>query len=107
MATRQEEALAIRSVALFLSFCAFVLGQQISSLNGLSNLSAAVSRRASSADQSGGNADWIAVKSKSSVTLAEIKGAGSIRHIWFTINSPSSFHLRELVLRMYWDGEKE
>jgi Protein of unknown function (DUF2961) len=99
--------LTIRSVALFLSLCALALGQQISSLNGLSNLSEAVSRRASSADQSGGNADWIAVKSKSSVTLAEIKGAGSIRHIWFTINSPSPFHLRELVLRMYWDGEKE
>jgi Protein of unknown function (DUF2961) len=99
--------LAIRSVALFLSLCTLILGQQISSLNGLSNLSEAVSRRASSADQSGGNADWIAVKSKSSVTLAEIKGAGSIRHIWFTINSPSPFHLRELVLRMYWDGEKE
>jgi hypothetical protein len=33
------------------------------------------------------------------------KDAGSIRHIWMAINSPSQFHLRELVLRMYWDGE--
>ena len=47
------------------------------------------------------------MKAKSTATLAELKGAGSIRHIWFTINSPSPFHLRELVLRMYWDGETE
>jgi hypothetical protein len=49
----------------------------------------------------------VEVKAKSTVTLADIRGAGSIRHIWFTINSPSPFHLRELVLRMYWDGETE
>ncbi len=51
--------------------------------------------------------DWVAVKAGSTATLADIKGAGSIRHIWFTINSPSPFHLRELVLRMYWDGETD
>lgn len=88
-----------------LAACAFAQDQ--GPLGGLSNLSGAVSKRASSADSAGGNADWVVVKAKSTVTLAEIKGAGSIRHIWFTINSPSPFHLRELVLRMYWDGEAE
>ncbi len=97
----------IRPLAVLLCFSAFVLGQQNSPLDGLANLSDAISRRAASADRSGGNADWVEVKAKSTVTLAEIQGAGSIRHIWFTINSPSPFHLRELVLRMYWDGETE
>jgi len=94
----------IRTVSFFLCLSALAFGQQNSPLDGLANLSDAVSKRASSADRSGGNADWVAVKAGSTATLADIKGAGSIRHIWFTINSPSPFHLRELVLRMYWDG---
>jgi hypothetical protein len=97
----------IRSVAVLVFLTALAFGQQSGPLDGLANLSDAVSRRASSADRSGGNADWIEVKAMSTVTLADIKGAGSIRHIWFTINSPSPFHLRELVLRMYWDGETD
>ncbi|MGC2186062.1 MAG: glycoside hydrolase family 172 protein, partial [Terriglobales bacterium] len=97
----------IRSVVVFACLSAFVAGQQSSPLDGLANFSDAVSRRVSSADRSGGNADWIEVKAKSTVTLADIAGAGSIRHIWFTINSPSPFHLRELVIGMYWDGESE
>ncbi len=95
----------IRGIVIFVCFSATLFGQQNSPLDGLASLSDAISKRASSADLSGGNADWVVVKAKSSVTLADVKGAGSIRHIWFTINSPSPFHLRELVLRMYWDGE--
>jgi hypothetical protein len=97
----------IRQIAVLVFLSVFGLAQRNSPLDGLSNLSDATSRRASSADRSGGNADWVEVKSNSTVTLADIKGPGSIRHIWFTINSPSPFHLRELVLRMYWDGESE
>jgi hypothetical protein len=97
----------IRIVAVLVCLSAVVLGQQNGPLDGVANLSDAVSRRASSADRSGGNADWVEVKANSTVTLADIHGAGSIRHMWFTINSPSPFHLRELVLRMYWDGETE
>jgi hypothetical protein len=97
----------IRMFGILVCFSAFALGQQTSPLDGLANLSDAVSRRASSADRTGGNADWVEVKAGATTTLADIKGAGSIRHIWFTINSPSPFHLRELVLRMYWDGEAD
>jgi hypothetical protein len=96
-----------RAVLACLCLSPFAVAQQSGPLEGLANLSDAVSKRASSADRSGGNADWIAVKAHSTATLAEIAGAGSIRHIWFTINSPSPFHLRELVLRMYWDGEAD
>ena len=97
----------IRIFGVLVCLSASALAQRNSPLDGLANLSDAVSRRASSADRSGGNADWVEVKARSTVTLADIQGAGSIRHIWFTINSPSPFHLRELVLRMYWDGEAE
>jgi Protein of unknown function (DUF2961) len=97
----------IQNVGILVCLSTLVFGQQNGPLDGLANLSEAVSRRASSADPTGGNADWVEVKAKATVTLAEIKGAGSIRHIWFTINSPSPFHLRELVLRMYWDGETD
>jgi len=95
----------IRMVGVLLCLSALVVGQQNSPLRGLADLSDAVSKRVSSADRSGGNEDWVEVKAMSTITLADIKSAGSIRHIWFTINSPSAFHLRELVLRMYWDGE--
>ena len=37
------------------------------------------------------------------LTLADVKGSGRITHVWFTINSRSPEHLRELVLRMTWD----
>jgi hypothetical protein len=97
----------IRLISFLVCFSALTVGQQNSPLDGLANLSNAISRRASSADRSGGNADWVPLKAGSTATLAHIKGAGSIRHIWFTINSPSPFHLRELVLRMYWDGETD
>ena len=43
------------------------------------------------------------------VTLAEISGTGQIQHIWMTVTDRASernpFVLRDLVLRMYWDGE--
>lgn len=44
------------------------------------------------------------------VTLAEIDGPGVIQHIWITVTDRTSdrnrYILRDLVLRMYWDGEE-
>lgn len=43
--------------------------------------------------------------------LADITGQGCIQHIWITVTDKISdrncFVLRDLVLRMYWDGEEE
>lgn len=64
------------------------------------------SHRISSYDRRGGNADFLS-GTTGTVTLAEIEGPGAITHIWFTINSGEKYHLRKLVLRMYWDGETE
>lgn len=67
------------------------------------------SHRVSSYDPSGGNADgrqdW-PIKPGETRELASIDGAGAITHIWVTIASNDPHHLRNLVLRMYWDGEE-
>lgn len=61
--------------------------------------------RVSSYDRDGGNADFLK-ETTGTVTLAEIEGPGAITHIWVTINSPEEFHLRKIIIRIYWDGEE-
>jgi hypothetical protein len=63
-------------------------------------------RRESSWDRTGANNDRISVAPGGKVTLADISGAGCITHIWMTMKCESVPHLREIVLRMYWDGEE-
>ncbi len=62
-------------------------------------------RRVSSYDRTGGNEDYRTVAPGETLTLLDEKGPGIISHIWITINSPEKYHLKKLVLRMYWDGE--
>ena len=45
----------------------------------------------------------IDIGAKETVVLAEIKGPGAIQHIWMTVDPD---YWRCLMLRMYWDGEK-
>ena len=59
--------------------------------------------RASSTDPKGRNGDSRLIDPGQTLTLMDVKGSGRVTHIWFTINSPSPEHLRELVLRMTWD----
>jgi hypothetical protein len=61
--------------------------------------------RSSSWDRTGGNADFTPVDPGRSITLLDVKGPGVITHIWFTINSDDHMHLKNLVLRAWWDGE--
>jgi hypothetical protein len=63
------------------------------------------SRRSSSWDRTGGNADAVRVEPGQAATLLDVQGAGAIQHLWFTINSPDPMHLKNLVLRAWWDGE--
>jgi hypothetical protein len=63
--------------------------------------------RASSADPKGGNADARKVEPGSTETVLDTDGPGEISHIWFTIADDESWHLKKIVLRMYWDGEKD
>ncbi|HUD12754.1 MAG TPA: glycoside hydrolase family 172 protein [Terracidiphilus sp.] len=62
-------------------------------------------RRSSSWDRTGGNNDSVRVEPGSAATLLDVTGAGVVTHIWFTINSEDEFHLKNLVLRAWWDGE--
>jgi len=62
-------------------------------------------RRSSSWDRSGGNADSVPVKVGETATILDVKGAGVVTHVWFTIASNDQYHLKNLVLRAWWDGE--
>ena len=64
-----------------------------------------IQKRASSYDRSGGNDDFAKIAPGNTITLLDDTGPGIITHIWMTIASPEKYHLKKLVLRMYWDGE--
>lgn len=63
--------------------------------------------RISSYDRSGGNHDWIDIAPGETAVLAEIPGAGVIRRFYMAPLAADRMRYRKLVLRMYWDGEKE
>jgi hypothetical protein len=62
-------------------------------------------RRSSSWDRTGGNNDAVPVEAGQSVMLLDITGAGVVTHLWFTISTKDPHHLKNLVLRAWWDGE--
>ena len=78
---------------------------QVQSMESLITPQHYESKRISSYDRTGGNADAVPIAPGETITLMDQTGPGIITHIWFTIASPESMHLKKLVLRMYWDGE--
>ncbi|NLE43586.1 MAG: DUF2961 domain-containing protein [Chloroflexi bacterium] len=77
-----------------------------SSLGSLAQLRPGVRReRASSWDHTGGNRDYWPFKPGETRTIAELSGAGCIKHIWMTMASKEDAFLRKVVLRAWWDGE--
>jgi hypothetical protein len=64
-----------------------------------------VIHRSSSRESTGANADYRTVTPGQTLTILDVDGPGRISHIWFTLNSPESYHLKRIVIRMYWDGE--
>jgi Protein of unknown function (DUF2961) len=65
-----------------------------------------VQKRVSSYDRSGGNEDFRTIAPGETLTILDGAGPGIITHVWFTFSSDEMYHLKKLVLRMYWDGEK-
>src|SRR5690606_41317243 len=63
-------------------------------------------KRISSYDRTGGNDDKIVIKAGETAEIANISGAGIIKHIWITISTPDNFIRRNAIIRMYWDGEE-
>lgn len=79
-----------------------------SPLGGLTRLQTGIrTKRISSYDRSGGNTDCVPIAPGATQVLAEMKGAGCIKHIWVTISCPDPMYRRNLVLRMFWDDETQ
>lgn len=77
-------------------------------LDNLPFLRSYTSQRVSSADTSGANDDGNGrerLMPGEVRTIARMTGPGIITHMWFTINSTDRWHLKNLVLRIYWDGQ--
>jgi hypothetical protein len=62
------------------------------------------SLKQSSYDRTGGNADRWPIAPGATKEVFSSDGPGVITHIWFTISAPSANHLKEVVIRIYWDG---
>ena len=77
-------------------------GDQLASLPHVHDY---VQHRSSSYDRSGGNADARPIEPAATLTVLDENGPGVVTHVWFTISAPDGRHLKQLVLRMYWDGE--
>jgi hypothetical protein len=61
--------------------------------------------RSSSMEKMGANIDSRAVTPGETLTVLDTDGPGMVSHLWFTINDPEPYHLKRIVLRMYWDGD--
>jgi D-arabinan exo alpha-(1,3)/(1,5)-arabinofuranosidase (non-reducing end) len=62
------------------------------------------SLKQSSYDRTGGNADRWIIDAGETREVFRSDGPGVITHIWFTIAAQSPRHLKEIALRMYWEG---
>jgi hypothetical protein len=60
----------------------------------------------SSAESTGGNADFRTVTPGQTLTIFDVDGPAVLSHLWFTISDSEPYHLKRIVLRIYWDGEE-
>jgi len=77
------------------------------SLGDLPRLRNCRRRRISSYDKTDGNNDWWGFNSGEKKDIAVIKKPGIVHHIWMTMWSAMKYYPRKIVLRMYWDDEKD
>jgi hypothetical protein len=90
---------------LLLAASAMAFGQSPSWQPDLTQQQTYTPHRASSTDPTGANADRRVVAPGATITVLDVDGPGTIAHIWFTIADGEPYHLKRIVLRMYWDGE--
>jgi hypothetical protein len=62
------------------------------------------SLKQSSYDKTGGNRDAWNIAPGATYEVFNAQGPGVISHIWFTIAARGGDHLKEIILRAYWDG---
>ncbi len=93
-----------------LSALAVLLAPVTAKASGLEELASEKNftvHRISSADPEHKNSDRRPIEPGETLELGQIDGPGKITHMWFTIWADSPDYLKELVLKAYWDGEKE
>jgi len=96
------------SLSVSLLACSVLLAQSFGDLKDLARIKNDVkSKRVSSYDRDGGNDDFLKIPAGTTAELFNVKGAGIITHIWVTVNHDDPLSRRNLILRMYWDGETE
>ncbi len=61
---------------------------------------------ANSTDPSGANSDMRAIAPGATLTILNVDGPGEITHIWLTMADYENYALKKVVLRMYWDNDK-
>ncbi len=64
------------------------------------------SLKQSSFDRTGGNKDYWPIQPGETKEVFRSTGPGVITHMWFTWGAPSPITLKEMVLRVYWDGSE-
>src|SRR5437764_14033675 len=90
----------------FLSLGDVLAGQSPGSmLSSLTQPQDYVLKRISSFDRTGANDDMRVIPPGETLVLLDEPGPGSISHIWITIATREPYHLKKLVLRMFWDDE--
>jgi hypothetical protein len=101
-------ALGIGGIALVIVTAPAATQSARRELDHLPVLRSYTSHRVSSADTSGANDDGNGrnrLTPGETRTIARLTGPGIISHMWFTINTTDRWHLKNLVLRIYWDGQ--
>ena len=78
------------------------------SLDGLPILKDYEAMRSSSSapDWKNNNMDFRRIEPGQTISMADLKGPGRIAHIWITMDSREKFFGKKIVIKMYWDGEK-
>lgn len=94
-------------VVLAASFTAGAFAQNLAAQPDLTRQQTYTLHRASSTDPKGANADFRSIAPGATLTVLDADGPGMVSHIWFTIATGEEYHLKRIVLRMYWDGEKD
>ncbi|MGV3614038.1 MAG: DUF2961 domain-containing protein [Fimbriimonas sp.] len=95
--------------ALFLPIALVLASSAVAQdLNDLARLGKGRPFRASSnhEDWLGSNVDYKFIKPGETLTLADLKGPGTIQRIWMTVLPSEPAYARLLTIRIYWDGEK-
>ena len=105
--TRMRSAAAGVAVGVVLLALAAAARGQGADVEGLAALRDYESHRITSADPTGGNADWWDIGPGETRVLADIQGPGCIVHFRDNITSREPHHLQMHVLRIWWDGEPE